>query len=99
MEIKFIKGLFVNKPSDKVPEFVKAKVSISADSFIPFLKDNVNGKGYINFDILESKDGKYYAKLDNYNTETKTEENEIVEEVEIIEENNEDEIKIEDIPF
>ena len=73
MENKFIKGLFVNKPSEKAPDFVKAKVSISADSFIPYLKDNVNGKGYINFDILESKDGKYYAKLDDFKPNTEIE--------------------------
>lgn len=66
MENNFIKGLFVNRPSDKAPSFVKAKISISADTFPQFLKENVNGKGYLNFDILESKDGKYYAKLDNF---------------------------------
>lgn len=83
MENNFIKGLFVNRPSDKAPSFVKAKISISADTFPQFLKDNVNGKGYMNFDILESKDGKYYAKLDSFEPKQ-------VEEREL---------KIENIPF
>lgn len=83
MENNFIKGLFVNRPSDKAPSFVKAKISISADTFPQFLKDNVNGKGYMNFDILESKDGKYYAKLDSFEPKQ-------------VEESK---LKIEDIPF
>lgn len=90
---KFISGLFVNKPSDKAPDYVKAKMSVSADTFIPFLKENVNGKGYLNFDIMESKDGKFYAKLDdfvpnqNYGTES-----DLVAP-------KQDEINIDEIPF
>ena len=72
MEKKFIDGLFINKPSEKAPDFVKVKASISADKFIPFLKENVNGKGYLNFDILESRDGKYYAKIDTFEPKKET---------------------------
>lgn len=70
MENKFIKGLFVNKPSENAKDFVIAKVSVSADTFIPFLKDNADGNGYMKFDILESKEGNYYAKLDNWKPNT-----------------------------
>lgn len=87
MENNFIKGLFVNKPSEKAPDFVIAKCSISADTFPQFLKENVNGKGYMNFDILRSnKDGKYYAKLDTFKP---------VEQTEL----KKDEIDISDCPF
>jgi hypothetical protein len=90
---KFISGLFVNKPSDKAPDYVKAKMSVSADTFIPFLKENVNGKGYLNFDILESKDGKFYAKLDDFvpNQNYGTESDLIAP--------KQDEINIDEIPF
>ena len=98
MENQFIKGLFVNKPSDKAPDFVIAKCSISADTFPQFLKDNVNGKGYMNFDILESKDGKFYAKLDDFvpNQNYGTESDLIAPKQDEI---NQSEINIEEIPF
>ena len=98
MEKKFIDGLFINKPSEKAPDFVKVKASISADKFIPFLKENVNGKGYLNFDILESKEGKYYAKIDNFEpTPNATMEDKNINKM--FDEAQDDDIKIEDLPF
>jgi len=70
MENKFVNGLFINNPSENAKDFVIAKVSVSADTFIPFLKDNTDGKGYMKFDILKSKEGKLYAKLDNWKPKT-----------------------------
>lgn len=98
MENKFIKGLFVNNPSDKAPDFVVAKMSISADTFIPFLKDNVDGKGYMRFDILKSKEGKLYAKLDDFK---KTEVvNGTLDDIDkMFDESKQDEIDVKDIPF
>lgn len=98
MENKFLKGVFINTPSEKAPEFVVAKISISADTFIPFLKENVDGKGYLKFDILKSKEGKLYAKLDNWKP------TEVVDETldninKVFNDSSESDIKIEDIPF
>jgi len=73
METKLIEGLYAKKPSDNAPDFVKAKISIN-QKFIDFYNENKNEKGYLNMDILETKDGtKYYAKLDEYKPKEKTE--------------------------
>ena len=101
-EKKFVDGLFINKPSEKAPDFVRVKASISADKFIPFLKENVNGKGYLNFDILESKEGKLYAKIDTFeptpNATMGNDEESAREKINKIKEQD-GEIRIEDIPF
>ena len=66
MENKLVNGLWVYKPNDKAPDFVKANLSISVDDFIDYLKANQTPKGQIKIDILESRDDKYYAKLNNW---------------------------------
>jgi len=47
------------------------KAGGKADALIQFIKDNINDKGYFNFEILEKKQpGKYgdthYAKVDTW---------------------------------
>ena len=78
MEKNYAKGLFV-KRNEKAPEFVMCKLSIKTDDFIPFLHENTNEKGYVNLQVLKSKEkGSLYAavdtftpKTDNVSTETK----------------------------
>lgn len=62
MEKEFVNGLFV-KRRETCPKFVKAELSFN-DKFIDFLKDNFNARGWVNISILESREGKLYAKLD-----------------------------------
>jgi hypothetical protein len=64
-EIKFVQGLFFNERKN-APDFVRAKMSISVDRFIEFAQENKNEKGYLNFDILEAKSGKDYAKVNDW---------------------------------
>ena len=66
MSKDFIDGLFVNNPRENAPDFVKGSLSIQVDKFIPYLKSKANAKGYVNIDLLESKDGNLYPKLNEW---------------------------------
>ena len=66
MENVFIDGLSITKPSGNAPKFVIGKVSMNLDKLIPFLQDKANAKGWVNIDLLESKGGKLYFKLNEY---------------------------------
>jgi len=63
-EKKFIDGMFVERPSN-CPDFVKGKISINS-KFVEWYNANKNDKGYVNIDLLESKDGKLYAKHNDW---------------------------------
>lgn len=64
---KFTDGLFVKKVRDEAPEFIKGALSIKVDSFCAYLVANCNDQGWVNIDILESKDGKsLYAELNEW---------------------------------
>lgn len=64
------KGLYMDKKREGAPAFVKGKLSIKAQDFVTFLKENkqyINDKGYMRFDLLQSeKDGKLYFTVDTY---------------------------------
>ena len=61
---KFVDGLFVKK-RETAPDFVKAELSFN-QKFITWLQNNFNAKGWANVDILLSKEGKLYAKHNDY---------------------------------
>ena len=66
------KGLFV-KRNEKAPEFVVCSLSVKTDEFIQFLKENTNDKGYVNLQVLKSKDkSTMYAVLDTFEPKTTT---------------------------
>ena len=72
MEKKYAKGLFA-KRNDKAPDFVVCSLSFKTDEFIQFLRENTNDKGYVNLQVLKSKDkGTLYAVLDNFEPKTTT---------------------------
>ena len=62
----FIDGLFVKQPRENAPDFVKGRLSIAVEKFIPYLQSKANAKGYVNIDLLESKEGMLYAKLNDW---------------------------------
>jgi hypothetical protein len=62
----FIDGLFVKNPGEGTPKFVKGSLAISVEKFIPYLQSKANAKGYVNIDLLESKEGMLYAKLNDW---------------------------------
>lgn len=89
METKYISGLFVFSPNEKAPDFVKARLSLSPDRLAEWLianKDLANEKGFIPVDILEVKDKKWYAKVNEFKPKPR-------------EEVSSDEISPEEIPF
>jgi len=66
-DVKFIDGMFVNPPHEKSPDFVKAGISIRREQFIEWLnKQTPNEKGYIRIQVKESREGKFYAALDDW---------------------------------
>ena len=72
MEKIYAKGLFA-KRNEKAPEFVICNLSVKTDDFIQFLKENTNEKGYVNLQVLRSKDkGTLYAVLDTFEPKAST---------------------------
>lgn len=94
MEKKYIDGFFVNQPRDNAPEFVLGQISIRAEQFVNFLKENVNEKGYVRIDLLRSKNGDVYAKLNEFKATAEQE-----EKLPIIEEEVTEVMNVEDLPF
>ena len=69
--MEFPKGLFANKPNEKAPDFIKAKLNIDREEFIAWLKDQPEK---VNIDIRESKDGtKWFAAVNDWKPEKKAE--------------------------
>lgn len=83
-ENKFAKGIFFDKPREGAPEFVRGRLSIKKADAIAYLSQlETSEAGFINFDLLKSKDGtKLYFQLNDWKPEKKSED-----------------IKPEDIPF
>lgn len=73
MEKKFIDGLFFDR-NEKAPDFVKGRLSIQVEKFIKYLTENVNEKGYVNIDLKQGQNGKYYAELNIFKPQPKEEE-------------------------
>lgn len=46
-------------------DFVKARLSFKVDEFVAYLKQEAKN-GWVNIDVLESKAGKLYTKLNDY---------------------------------
>lgn len=58
-------GLFVDQKETSFGTI--DKLSIQVDKFIKFLNEHKNAKGYVNLDMLTSKDGeKKYAVLNTF---------------------------------
>jgi hypothetical protein len=60
----FAYGLIV-KTKENQPQWVLANLSFKVDDFTKFMNDN-QSNGWVNVQLLKSKDGKPYAKLDNW---------------------------------
>ena len=61
----FVDGVFVSR-RDNAPDFVVCSLSFFEPKFAEYMANNINGKGYVNIDILMSKAGKPYAKLNEW---------------------------------
>jgi hypothetical protein len=93
MENKIIYGLFLSPKHENAPSFVKARVSVKVETFTKFLEENKNASGYVNFDLLESKAGSLYFKLNDFQPKS------FATETERIATQSSEEISIDEIPF
>lgn len=65
----FLDGFWVEKPHPNAPSFILAKVSLNVEKLQKALKES--GEKFINLDIKESKEGTFYAQIDEWKPEQK----------------------------
>lgn len=70
-EKKFVDGLFVKEKELKYGPITE--LSFKVEDFKQFLDENKNAKGYVNVSIMKSRDGKPYAKLNDWKPDNKPE--------------------------
>ena len=63
-------GIYTSKMPQNTPDWIICNIGIKPDEL-----PEPNEKGYINIDICRSKDGYYYARLNDWKPEKKEEEN------------------------
>ena len=68
-ETRFLDGIRVYSPREGAPDFVKGAIVINAQELINAI--TVEGKDEIRLDIKESKAGKLYASIDDYQRKEK----------------------------
>lgn len=64
-KVEFVDGLIVKKPNDNAPDFVKCAISIKRSELISWLSTRT--EDWINLDVKESKAGKWYAQINDWN--------------------------------
>ena len=62
----FPKGIFFQKPREGAPEFVRGAISFKVDEAVAFLQEHKNEKGYVNVDMLLSKEKGIYLALNDW---------------------------------
>ena len=80
---KLAAGFYFDRPREGAPDFVKGRLSIKVVDAAIFIQEHKNEKGYVNLDLLVSKEGKLYLSLNDWKPEKKEDEP----------------IRAEDIPF
>lgn len=63
-DTKFIDGLIAKAPHGRAPDYVKARLSIRREELIGWLQQQTDD--WINVDIKESQQGKWYASVDDW---------------------------------
>ena len=64
-EKQFADGMFVFKPRENAPDFIKVNLSFRVSEFKEFL-DKFAENDNVNVDVKVSKGGKWYADLNTY---------------------------------
>lgn len=100
-EKTFVEGFIAKKPHEKSPDFVVANISIKAQELIAFIEKHRKADGWLNLDLLKSKDGqKMYAVLNEWKREEKIETSaSVLPDYSSIPPDGYENIKPEDIPF
>ena len=72
-EKKFVDGLIVKPPRDNAPDFVKGSISIKVKELGQWLASEYkSGCGeWINVDVKESRNGKWYCEVNTWKPEKK----------------------------
>ena len=65
---EFVKGMRVKTQQTQYGEIIKIGINLEE-----FKQNPVNERGYINIDIMTSKEGKKYAKINDYKKEEQKE--------------------------
>lgn len=66
-ELEFPNGLIVKAPHEKAPSFVKAVISIKVEDLGLWLREKHKaGEEWVNLDVKESRNGKWYASVSNF---------------------------------
>ena len=63
-DTQFIEGLHFKAPHPNAPDFVKARGGMRREDLIEWLQQQ-QGE-WVNFDVKESKGGKWYAAVNDY---------------------------------
>ena len=71
MENIFVDGIFIQKPSEKAPKWVKLNFSVNVKEFTMFAEAHKNALGYLNFDLKrgkekDGKEGNLYLALNTF---------------------------------
>lgn len=62
-DITFVDGL-IPKRNDNAPDYAICKLAVKKSELIPFLNDQSGD--WVNMEVMRSKAGKLYTKLDTY---------------------------------
>jgi hypothetical protein len=91
----FAQGFDVKLPNEKAPDFIRMRLGFKVAEFSAFFAQHENNNGWVNVDVLLSKDGtKLYGVLNDY----KPERPDVVKEEPVIEYPG-DEVSAADLPF
>ena len=64
---EFPDGIFAKAPPDGAPDFVKTKLQILLEEFIPWLNaKKESGEKWVTLDIKEAASGKWYASVNDW---------------------------------
>lgn len=58
-------GFYAKYPKDSAPDFVKMRLSVRMEKFLPWIQTQA-GKEWVNLEVLESKSGKPYVLIDDW---------------------------------
>lgn len=70
---QFVSGISIRPQATKYGEILK--IGINLENF----KNNPQNNGWVNFEILKNKEGKYYAVIDEFKNKTVENSNDIAE--------------------
>lgn len=70
-ETNFPAGIYFDRPRENSPEWVKGRISLKKDQLTEYMAQHANEAGYVNLDLLKSKEGKLYLKLNDWQPEQK----------------------------